>query len=679
MANTGLINEAELRKAIEQLHPNGELFEVRIIPSKGKPASGYFKDADALIKAFDRYDLRNANVYMTLQCVNDALFSRQQHEHFIAGANATSDSDVEGYTWLFIDLDPERPAGISSTDDELKKAFGLARRIVAFMKDIGFENPVKAISGNGAHLLYRIEVKRNEETSDLIERCLKALSMLFDTDDVKVDTSTFNPSRVCKLYGTMAQKGTSTEERPFRMSRITEDLKPVRITNIEYVKKIADMLPAETRPQPASKYNGYNPNTFDIEEWMSKHGLTHKGAKVYKGGVKYVLDYCPFNHDHKAPDSMITKSESGAIGFKCLHNSCSGKHWQDVRLMFEPDAYSYTDTDERIERGFAKHNREREKAQTVNDDVPAFETVRDILNRNDPDPEYIQTGINIVDKKILGLEKGKVSVLSGLRASAKSTILGQIILNAVDADHSVVCYSGELSDKSFVNWIMLQAAGSTNVEASARYEECWYVRKEYEEVIADWLGEKLWLWNNVKNADLDNMVSMIEQKAVNASADLIVIDNLMALDVGSRNRSNEYEAQTRFVWQLKDIATRTNTHIILVAHPRKTQGYLRIEDISGTGNIGNIADNCFIIHRVNKDFTTRAPEHMGKIDFDILMKSKCTNVLEIAKERNRGMCDEYVPLYFEASSKRLKNFKDENHNYGWHNAFDDAVPDEIPF
>ena len=49
--NEGLIDEQELRKAVLQLKPNNKLFEVRILGKK--PLSGYFRDAESLIRAFD--------------------------------------------------------------------------------------------------------------------------------------------------------------------------------------------------------------------------------------------------------------------------------------------------------------------------------------------------------------------------------------------------------------------------------------------------------------------------------------------------------------------------------------------------------------------------------------------------------------------------------------------------
>ena len=385
------INETELRKAIQQLHPDGELFEVRIIPAgKKKPASGYFKDADSLIEAFKLYDLRETNVYITLNQINSALFSRQQSNHFVAGANSTQDSEVSGYKWLFIDLDPERPTGISSNKEELQKAYKLAARICKFLQEYGFEDPVKAVSGNGAHLLYRINLKQTEENNKLVERCLKALSMLFDTDDIKVDTANFNPSRVCKLYGTLAQKGANTEERPHRISYIIGDVKEAKATSKEYLEKLANELPEEEPVKP-NAYNNYRPKEFDIEDWMSRYGIRYS-AKAWNGGIKYILDECPFDSSHKAPDSMITKSANGAIGFKCLHNHCQDYHWRELRLKYEPDAYEYNDSDRRIEEGWKKHNRDKQQLMQQDihaDDIPMFQTAEMILNREDPDPEYI--------------------------------------------------------------------------------------------------------------------------------------------------------------------------------------------------------------------------------------------------------------------------------------------------
>jgi archaellum biogenesis ATPase FlaH len=680
------INETELRKAIQQLHPDGELFEVRIIPNnKKKPASGYFKDVEKLIEAFKLYDLRETNVYITLNQVNSALFSRQQSNHFVAGANSTQDSEVSGYKWLFIDLDPERPTGISSTQEELEQSYKLAAKISKFLQEYGFEEPVKAISGNGAHLLYRINLKQTEENNKLVERCLKALSMLFDTDSVKVDTANFNPSRVCKLYGTLAQKGSNTTDRPHRFSRIIGEVKEVKPTSREYLEKLANELPDEAEKPKPTAYNNYKPSDFDIEDWMSKYGIRYT-SKAWNGGTKYVLEECPFDSSHKAPDSMITKSASGAIGFKCLHNHCQQYHWKDLRLKFEPDAYEYSDNDRRIEEGWAQHNRDKAKQETVtayqkNDDLPTFQNPEMILERVEPDPEYIRSGINKIDKAICGLEKGRLSIVSGLRASAKSTVLSEIILNTIEDGHVCVAYSGELSDKSFMNWMYLQAAGKGYIKQSAKYENNYYVEYDIKKRIAQWMGDKLWLYNNVKSNLPSVLLSNIRKKAIEAKADLIVIDNLMAVDVHELNKANELDAQTKFLWELKRIATDCNCHVILVAHPRKTMGFLRLEDVAGSNNIVNIIDNAFIIHRNNVDFREKSKTILKGVGADWMIDegSHVTNVIEIAKEREHGTCDIFIDLYYEVGSKRLKNYPSESIVYGWNDDFEDVIDEEIPF
>ena len=215
------VNANEVRKAISILQEPGEVFEVRVIGTAKKDIlSGYFKDAETLLSKFDTVDLRQKNVYITLGHVRSDCFSRSQSECFLKSTQTSSDNDIIGYRWLFVDLDPVRTTGVSSTAEELKEAEHLARKVYCYLKSYGFTEPVKALSGNGCHLLYRVSVSNNQEGRELIERCLKVLSSLFDTDKVKIDTTNFNPSRICKLHGTLAQKGTSTLERPHRMSRI---------------------------------------------------------------------------------------------------------------------------------------------------------------------------------------------------------------------------------------------------------------------------------------------------------------------------------------------------------------------------------------------------------------------------------------------------------------------------
>lgn len=661
------INEFELRKAIQQLKPDGQVFEVRIIQSK-KVLSGYFRDADTLLKALGTVDLRGANVYLTLNKVNDALFARQQSERFLAGMQSTNDKDIEGYCWLFIDLDPVRASGISASDQELKAATDLARKIYAYLHDLGFAEPVKALSGNGAHLLYSIGLARNDENEALVKNCLEALALMFDTDAVKVDVSNYNPARVCKLYGTLAQKGTSTQDRPHRPARILGDIKDVKQVDKVYLQKLAEQVPKPEPVKPAS-YNNYQPSEFDIEDWMGKHGIQYSKGE-WQGATRYVLSECPFDHSHKAPDSMILKQPSGAIGFKCLHNSCQGKTWHDVRVMFEPDAYERKVMQyEEYENGYKKHvaNRERENLSydglQDKPEAPAFRNVQAILELPHEDEEFIKTGVFELDKAIRGLAKGKVSLLTGLRGAAKSTFLNMLVLAAREQGYNSLVYSGELTNRNFVKWLMLQAAGEDFVYESSSWPGYYNVVPEAQPKIASWMGDHVMIYNNDYGNKFALLHSLLIEQITSTKADLVILDNLMSLNIAELSK-DKYEAQTAFINVLCELAQKTKTHILFVAHPRKAQGFLRLDDVSGSADLSNRVDYAFIIHRNNNDFKRLSLQMFpGFKETDYMYQG--TNVIEVVKDRDGGTQDKFIPLWYDPRTKRLKNTETEKYIYAW--------------
>lgn len=653
----------QLTKALNVLKPDGLPFELRILKNPKKTLSGYFNDVETAVTELANQNLREANVFFTLNDIKDGVSDRRQKNRFIVPENTTSDTDVQGYRWLLVDLDPERATGTSSTDEQLDQAKAKARTVFRFLKDQGFEDPVIAMSGNGVHLLYRIHVATQCESD--IEKCLKALDLLFSDDEVKIDTANYNPSRICKMYGTLAQKGTGTPERPHRMAYLMSVPDPVNVTDIAYVRKVGDMLPKKESPQ---KYNDYNPRKFDVVEWMDKHGLryTEKAAGDY---TKYILDACPFDSSHKSPDSMITVGSSGAIGFKCLHNSCQHRTWKDVRLMFEPDAYDHDDDDERINAGWRQHklhNRDKDiHYEDLEDEIPEepmFLTAKDILAMPKETEDFIRSGIEGIDNRMRGLKKGAVTVLSGLRGGSKSTLLTGIALSAIEDGHNVIVYSGELTSRNFMKWLYLQAAGKAHTKQSKEWANYYYVEPETEKKIAEWLDDRFLLYNNDYGNSFTKLYQRLREQIAKHKTDLLILDNLMTLDIHELDR-DQWTQQKVFIQMLCQMAKKTVTHIIFVAHPRKASGFLRLQDVSGTNDLVNAVDNAFIVHRNNNDFKKLSGEMFKwKADNPIY---KGTNIIEIAKDRDMGYQDVFIPLWYEKESKRLRNTDSEMISYGW--------------
>lgn len=651
------LNEDELRRALSIIKEPGELFEIRIIStSRGTLKSGYFTDIDVAVKQLSKEDLTDCNVYIILNIINEACYSRRQRDKFLVVKNATGDNDMTAYDWIFIDIDPQRPKDTSSTDIQLEKAKDMCVRVYNYLCDQGFPRPVVGFSGNGYHLLYKVQMLNTKENSELIKKFLETLDELFTDNDTKVDKVNFNPSRPCKLYGSVAQKGLSTKERPHRMSyivKIPEEIKPVEKGYLEKIVKVFDNEDANP-----NKYNNYNSRDFDLEEWLDKYGLRYRKAS-HDGSTKYVLDECPFNSDH-GKDAAVFRRANGQIGFHCFHNGCYGKTWRDLRIKYEPDAYDKRQQylEQKMTGRFNRDNKPKPNHIEKKDGEPIFYSAMDIFEMPDDDEQIIKSGLTEYDKRFKGFAKKETTIISGQTGSAKSTLLSQLVLNAVDAGNNVAVFSGELTPKRYMDWMNLQAANKSIVLSSS-YANYYYLPREYRERIAKWLDDRFWLYNNKYGFNFDAILEQLEEIIERHKLDMLCIDNLMALNITMLD-PDKYAAQSKFAWKLHELAQAKNVHIIFVCHPRKQFGLLGKYDISGTADLINAADNVLLVYRVNQDF-----RNAYKGYFQVEWDKGGTNVWHCDKARNGSTDDEYWPLYYEIETKRLKNEVGENKVYSW--------------
>lgn len=91
----------------------------------------------------------------------------------------------------------------------------------------------------------------------------------------------------------------------------------------------------------------------------------------------------------------------------------------------------------------------------------------------------------------------------------------------------------------------------------------------------------------------------IEHCAAEENYKVFLIDNLMTL---SQFDDDLYMSQSRTVKKLKEIALKYNCLIMLVCHPNKTKEFkngdrLTIDSISGSSNIGNLANLIMALNR----------------------------------------------------------------------------------
>lgn len=656
------MNEITIRQWYDTFKSGEELVEVRIVDNAYKRTySGYFTDVNTLLNEIRKYD--NCNIYFTLNAINPACYDREQHDRIVTKPKSTtSDNDIVGRDWILIDIDTKKPSDTNSTDEEKEMAKEVVNNIFKFLRDEGFEKPVVCDSGNGFHLLYKIAMKNSNENTTICKEFLQVLDMLFSNPNVEIDCTTHNASRVCKLYGTFSRKGSNTKKRPQRESKILRIPDEIKITPNEYFAKVAAMLP---KPEQPSKSNYYSNEKFDLEAFLNKHHIAVRNIVRTSSFTKYILDECPFNSSHRAPDSAIFEMSNGGLGFKCLHSSCSQYTWKDFRLKFEPDAYDHKEYQRH------EHKMQYYSSQKKEPFVPKKEdsakgkkwlAMTDVQYVDMSKLVAIPTGYKELDKKIIGLLMGDVTVLSGLSGSGKTSWIDCVVLNAVQRGYKVGIWSGELQDFRFQSWIDQISAGKNYVCKKEGYENYYYAPKNISNQINKWLEGKLFLYNNNYGSKWQQLFADIKTLVENEGTQLVVLDNLMALQIDCYD-GDKYTQQTRFINDLKEYAKAKNIHVILVCHPRKEGGFLRKESISGTADLTNLADSVIIIHRIGKDFEQRAGEFFGKDK--VLPYLKYNSVIEVCKNRSMGVIDLLVGMYYEVESRRLKNEISENIVYGW--------------
>lgn len=252
---------------------------------------------------------------------------------------------------------------------------------------------------------------------------------------------------------------------------------------------------------------------------------------------------------------------------------------------------------------------------------------------------------------------GEVSIWTGKNGQGKSTFLGQMMIEAINEGKSVCAYSGELRADRFQYWVNLQAAGEKHIEYffdRVKDKKVGFLQKETADKIKEWYRGKFWLYDNnlnSENSEETGIIKLFTYAARKYDCKVFLVDNLMTSRFdGGKTESDYYRAQSNFVGELIHFAKAYNVHVHLVAHPKKTKGKLEKEDVSGTGDITNRADNVFSVERVDDPL------------------AGCNTIISILKNRSEGVQNVEIGLSFDPKSKRFWQPSDPigaGKKYGW--------------
>lgn len=282
---------------------------------------------------------------------------------------------------------------------------------------------------------------------------------------------------------------------------------------------------------------------------------------------------------------------------------------------------------------------------------------------------------DVLDKGIGGFFAGELSLWTGKAGIGKSTILGQMLLEAVDQGHCVCAYSGELDKDQFRDWIYLQAAGPKHIAYTAdpvTGKKNAQADALAEERISEWLGDRFWLFDlevNTRHSP-DAILRQFEYARMRYGADVFLVDNVMTVDFRDSRDADFYLAQSDFGLKLAAWCKRNQSHVHLVVHPKKSISdefsKLSMEDVSGSGDLTKAANNVFFL-------TTHTVA--DKQDGTLVEKP----ILKILKNRRYGAKGAQW-LDFDKRSRRY--FMDRTGNperaYGWEHMAHQIAITEVP-
>lgn len=288
----------------------------------------------------------------------------------------------------------------------------------------------------------------------------------------------------------------------------------------------------------------------------------------------------------------------------------------------------------------------------------------------DMQAEGIETGFRDYDYHVEDWKTQEITIIFGRNGEGKSTVVSQIMAHQINNNVKTFLYSGELGENKLQNWLYRQLCGNNKQyyrDIQTKYKVKREPKPEVIKAMKEWHNEKLYIFDRAYSEILENMDSffgVMELAAKRFGVRLFIIDNLMS--VLEENADSLLSDQANFVQRCKNFSIKNNCHVVLLAHPNKVKGEVSGEvaegnldknDISGTGNIPNKADNIIAVER---NWSTEYDK-----DCDVIITS--------LKDREEGQ-RKSMKYFFSKQSLRFYNESTkENVKYGWEKYLDKKI------
>jgi hypothetical protein len=164
---------------------------------------------------------------------------------------------------------------------------------------------------------------------------------------VHVDESMFNAARLIRLIGTANCKGFATPDQPHRRSCLRCVPARIDVVPVDRLKQIAALATprpgrSTTAQTPRSNHASAGDHRLHVDAWLNDRGVSFSTRDIADGRTAYLIQ-CPFDSGHGSRgETCVMQDADGKMSALCMHDSCSGKGWQEFKEAIgppDPDHY----------------------------------------------------------------------------------------------------------------------------------------------------------------------------------------------------------------------------------------------------------------------------------------------------------------------------------------------------
>ncbi|MBO5843253.1 MAG: hypothetical protein J6Q96_00105 [Bacteroidales bacterium] len=451
--------------------------------------------------------------------------------------------DVKRWKNLIIDLDPVRPSGTVSLQEELDAAWGIHNKIWEEVILPYFQGGMTFLSGNGYHLWAPIDLEVNKESIDAVSDFLETIKQLYQTDRVEVDTCFKNPAQLTTLYGTVKKKSLYRNVLPgttlvHRQSRIEKSALRNQETSLEELKSITEKIKNKYMKKEKSQREK---NVEWFKQFASEYNIAVKSYKEDDNGVYANLEKCPFCENDDGAGHAVKMWDNGDYTnfyYICHHqNHCQVN--QRTNNWWKEYYKHITGTD--LETGEVVKEREENTLIFSYNEVQAVPR------------EYVSTGYQQLDHWLGGgFQRSGYTLLGGKTGEGKSTFAYNFI-NNISKDQKILLALSEGSVEQIKGDMQRVIQG---------YRENIYLTQDFDLLTFD---EQI----------LDDY-------------DVIFFDNL---------NSYKWEEQVRVSARLNTILPSHRASVVLLTHTQNGANFTYSDTISGSVDVRRYATQILCLQK----------------------------------------------------------------------------------